>query len=41
MVRNVWDIFAFNGAQIKADFERIVSIAPSQQTLLIPYTMLL
>ncbi|MCE7063576.1 putative sugar nucleotidyl transferase [Dyadobacter sp. CY343] len=25
LIRNVWDIFTFNGAQIKADFERITS----------------
>jgi UDP-N-acetylglucosamine diphosphorylase/glucosamine-1-phosphate N-acetyltransferase len=31
MVRNVWDIFALNGAQIKADFERVVSSRPSAE----------
>jgi UDP-N-acetylglucosamine diphosphorylase/glucosamine-1-phosphate N-acetyltransferase len=25
LIRNVWDIFAFNGAQIKADFKRITA----------------
>ncbi|NIJ55238.1 putative sugar nucleotidyl transferase [Dyadobacter arcticus] len=25
LIRNVWDIFSFNGAQIKADFERITA----------------
>jgi UDP-N-acetylglucosamine diphosphorylase/glucosamine-1-phosphate N-acetyltransferase len=37
MVRNVWDIFAFNGMQIKADFERIVSTRQSAD-LTDPYT---
>ncbi|WAC10424.1 putative sugar nucleotidyl transferase [Dyadobacter pollutisoli] len=37
MVRNVWDIFAFNGGQIKADFERIVSSRQSAD-LTDPYT---
>ncbi|MHA4737882.1 putative sugar nucleotidyl transferase [Dyadobacter sp. MSC1_007] len=29
MIRNVWDIFTFNGAQIKADYERIASVRKS------------
>lgn len=29
MIRNVWDIFTFNGAQIKADHERIASVRKS------------
>ncbi|MGN7890346.1 putative sugar nucleotidyl transferase [Dyadobacter sp. 22481] len=29
MIRNVWDIFGQNGAQIKADYERIVSVRKS------------
>jgi UDP-N-acetylglucosamine diphosphorylase/glucosamine-1-phosphate N-acetyltransferase len=29
MIRNVWDIFTFNGAQIKADYERIASTRKS------------
>ncbi|KAA6440993.1 glucose-1-phosphate thymidylyltransferase [Dyadobacter flavalbus] len=30
MIRNVWDIFTFNGAQIKADFERITANRKSE-----------
>jgi len=29
MIRNVWDIFGQNGAQIKTDYERIVSVRKS------------
>jgi UDP-N-acetylglucosamine diphosphorylase/glucosamine-1-phosphate N-acetyltransferase len=37
LIRNVWDIFALNGAQIKADFERLTSDNTSKP-ILDPFT---
>ena len=37
MIRNVWDIFMNNGAQIRADFDQIIAVRKSE-SLLDPYT---